>query len=216
MSGDWWAAAPSTLGSGSGEHDQSDAEGLNDRQSLMQDEQSEGDTDGGFEGHERAECGGGHVPQRDQLAGVRQDGQQQCESGSGQYHPEAQVPGCLWDADYCCGNRGDRDGDRQSAQAFEPVTDLLGEHDIGGPPDRCEGSEQQSGRFERAPPRLGQQDNAEQREGGSGQSPPVAGLDSSDAQWAEEFDGHAGAQRDPLDRGEEGDHLPAGRDPQTE
>ena len=74
----------------------------------MQDEQAEQDGDGGFEGHQGPERGGPHVAQREHLEGVRQDGEQQGQSGCGGQDAGGEMSGGLRDAGDGCTPAGGR------------------------------------------------------------------------------------------------------------
>jgi transposase InsO family protein len=105
------------------------------RELLVQHEEAEENTDGGFEGHQGPERGVRHLAQREQLERERQDGKQDgqpCRRGE---DAEGEVAGGLWDADDRGGSGGDGDGEGESADAGEAVADPLGEQDVGGPTD---------------------------------------------------------------------------------
>jgi hypothetical protein len=58
------------------------------------------------------------------------------------------------------------DGERESLDAGEAVTDPLGEHDVGGPAGGREPGEPQAGGIDVAVPGLGEQDDPELCQGG--------------------------------------------------
>ena len=124
---------------------------------------------------------------------------------------EGEMTGGLGDSGDGGGECGDRDGDGESAEAGEPVADLLGEQDVGGPADGGEGGEPETGGVDVALPGFGEQHYSEQCQGRPGQCPFVVAADGGDGQRAEEFDRDGGAERDAFDRGEECDgHQPGG------
>jgi hypothetical protein len=57
----------SALGCGSSEDDEQDADDVDERRCLMQDEESEENCDGGFKGHQRPERRSRHAAQGEEL-----------------------------------------------------------------------------------------------------------------------------------------------------
>lgn len=111
----------------------------------------------------------------------------------------------LRNADDRGGHGGDRDGERQPADAGEPVPDVLGEDDVPGPADRGQRREGETGDIDVALPGLGEQDDPDQGEGGPGEGPPTVTAYGGNGQRAEELHSDGGPERDPTDRGEEAD-----------
>jgi hypothetical protein len=185
----------------------------------VQDEQSEQDAEGRFQGHQGAEGVGGHPAQGEHLQRVGQRGQQQSQPGRLRQQAEGEVAGRLGDAEDRGGPGGDRDGDRQPLDPGEAVADPLGEHDVDGPPSGGERGEAEPGRADVAVPGPAEQNDPGQRQarpgqcGQAGGRPAVAAY-GGDGERAEELDRDGGAERDALDRGQEGDGLQAGGDAQ--
>jgi hypothetical protein len=86
------------LGGGASQDHEQDAGLLDGGGLLGEDEESEEDAEGCFEGHQRAERGLGHMAQGEQLEGEREDGQQDREAGRSGQDAWGDVPGGLGDA----------------------------------------------------------------------------------------------------------------------
>jgi hypothetical protein len=82
-------------------------------------------------------------------------------------------------------------------------------------PDR-ECGEPPAGGVDVAVPGLGEQDDAEQGQGGPGERAAAAGAHGGDGHRAEELDRDGGAERDAVDRGQERDGLQPGDDAQAD
>jgi len=104
---------------------------------------------------------------------------------------------------------GDRDRDRQPAQAGDLVADMLGQQDVGGPAGPGGETEREPGGVDAALPGVSQQHDADRGQDRPAPAPAVGAV-HRDRQRPEELERAGRAERDARDREHEQQHQAGG------